>query len=276
MIGSMKTSRRLVLSSIIVLLSFLLVVTEGLVPISHSNSGIREGAAVPTTKFVQKSTEKPLEEKTIDDARDGDDDGCDRSAVVSRRSVLSSSMAMVGAGVASSLFIQPEGYLSSSPTVLRPANAAVGTLPEFANTNAIIQGVTVNVADKSQQDAMINFLTGAFDFQVLRKRIQGSVEDTVSIIRATIMSFLVPSSRYTVFLIFLLASIWRLPSKMQWLGYGPEQLSIPSDFELPVSSFAKYGGHASIHIRFDNKAMAPLYRIGDDPTGNNIEFIQGT
>ena len=74
----------------------------------------------------------------------------------------------------------------------------------------------------------------------------------------------------------LLVSISRLHSKIQWLGYGPEQLSIPSDFELPVSSFAMYGGHASIHIRFDNKATTPLYRIGDDPTGNNIEFIQGT
>ena len=179
MIGTMKTSRRLVLSSIIVLVSCLVVVTEGFVPCSSSNGGIREGTAVPMTKCVQKSTEKPFEEKIFDGVSDGDDNGCDSPVVVSRRSVLSSSIAMVGAGIASSLFIQPEGYLSSSPTVLRPADAAVGTLPEFADTNAIIQGVTVNVADKSQQDAMINFLTGAFDFQVLRKRIQGSVEDTV-------------------------------------------------------------------------------------------------
>jgi hypothetical protein len=61
------------------------------------------------------------------------------------------------------------------------ANAAVGTLPESANTNAIIQGITVNVADKSQQDSMISFLTDGFDFKVLRKRIKGSVEDTVGV-----------------------------------------------------------------------------------------------
>jgi hypothetical protein len=60
-----------------------------------------------------------------------------------------------------------------------PANAAVGTLPEFADTNAIVQGITVNVADQSQQTQMIQFLTGAFDFQVLRRRIKDSVEDTV-------------------------------------------------------------------------------------------------
>lgn len=59
------------------------------------------------------------------------------------------------------------------------ANAAVGTLPEFADSNAIIQGLTVNVADKSQQDGMIDFLVNGFDFQVLRKRIKGSVEETV-------------------------------------------------------------------------------------------------
>jgi hypothetical protein len=76
--------------------------------------------------------------------------------------------------------------LASSSLVLggvnpEAADAAVGTLPESANTNAIIQGITVNVADKSQQDSMINFLTDGFDFKVLRKRIKGSVEETVGV-----------------------------------------------------------------------------------------------
>jgi len=118
-----------------------------------------------------------------------------------------------------------------------PANAAVGTLPEFSDTNAIVQGVTINVADRSQQDDMIKFLENGFDFKVLRKRIVDSVEDT-------------------------------------WLGYGPEQLSIPDDFELPVSSFANYGGHASIHIRYDSRITTPLYRQGDNPPGDNIAFLQ--
>jgi hypothetical protein len=63
-----------------------------------------------------------------------------------------------------------------------PGHAAVGTLPEYADTNAIIQGITVNVADKSQQDAMIDFLTKSFDFEVLRKRIVDGVEDTVCVL----------------------------------------------------------------------------------------------
>jgi hypothetical protein len=55
-------------------------------------------------------------------------------------------------------------------------------LPEYAETNAIIQGITINVADKSQQDAMIDFLTKSFDFEVLRKRIVDGVEDTVCVL----------------------------------------------------------------------------------------------
>ncbi len=61
------------------------------------------------------------------------------------------------------------------------SSAAVGILPEFSDTNAIINGLTVNVADASQQQAMVDFLTGAFDFVVQRQRIQGSVEETVCI-----------------------------------------------------------------------------------------------
>jgi hypothetical protein len=60
------------------------------------------------------------------------------------------------------------------------ANAAVGSLPEYGTTNAVIQGITVNVADRSQQDAMIDFLVNGFSFKVLRKRIDDPVEDTVS------------------------------------------------------------------------------------------------
>jgi hypothetical protein len=115
--------------------------------------------------------------------------------------------------------------------------AAVGSLPEYAQANAILQGITIRVVDKSQQDSMISFLNEAFDCQVLRKRIRGNIEET-------------------------------------WMGYGPEQLSIPDDFTIPVSSFGKYGGHASIHIVYDSKATTPLYRKGDDAPGNNIAFVQ--
>jgi hypothetical protein len=117
------------------------------------------------------------------------------------------------------------------------ASAAIGSLPEYAQANAILQAITIRVADKSQQDSMISFLSESFDCQVLRKRIRGNIEET-------------------------------------WMGYGPEQLSIPDDFTIPVSSFAKYGGHASIHIVYDSKATTPLYRKGDDAPGSNIAFVQ--
>lgn len=119
----------------------------------------------------------------------------------------------------------------------KPCLAAVGSLPEYADTNAILQGITINVADKSQQDSMIAFLTDGLSFKVLRKRIRGSIEET-------------------------------------WLGFGPEQLSIPDDFELPVSSFATYGGHSSIHLKYDEKAKAALYRTGDAAPGDNIAYVQ--
>eukprot|EP00977_Amphora_coffeiformis_P005310 scaffold1131_cov161-Amphora_coffeaeformis.AAC.4 len=117
------------------------------------------------------------------------------------------------------------------------SHAAVGTLPEYEDTNVVLQGVTVRVADKSQQEAMIKFMTDAFDAKVLRKRIRGPVEET-------------------------------------WLGFGPEQLSIPSNFEIPVSSLALYGGHASIHLVCDERTTAPFYRVGDSAPGTNIAYLQ--
>lgn len=62
--------------------------------------------------------------------------------------------------------------------------------------------------------------------------------------------------------------------KIQWLGFGPEQLSVPSDFKLPVSSFSKYGGHASINVRYDSQSVSPLYRQGDEAPGNSIAYLQ--
>jgi hypothetical protein len=59
------------------------------------------------------------------------------------------------------------------------------------------------------------------------------------------------------------------------MGYGPEQLSAPDDFEVPVSSFAMNGGHGSVHIRYDSKSTALLYRSGDPVPGENIAFLQG-
>ena len=120
----------------------------------------------------------------------------------------------------------------------QPAHGAVGSLDEFSQTNAILQGITIKIADPSQDKAMIAFLEDAFDCQILRKRIRGSITET-------------------------------------WMGFGPEQLSVPADFVPAVSSLAKYGGHASIHLVYDASATAPLYRTGDEtPPGDSIAYLQ--
>jgi hypothetical protein len=136
-------------------------------------------------------------------------------------------------------FLAQASLLSTSLLVSLPisAGAAVGSLPELADANAVLQGLTIRVADQSQQKSTISFFTDAFDFKVLRKRITGTVEET-------------------------------------WLGFGPEELSIPTDFTLPVSSFDTYGGHASIHLVYDSQSPAPLYRTGDAAPGDNIAFLQ--
>ena len=129
------------------------------------------------------------------------------------------------------------GYLSAS--MIAPSlesNAAVGTLPEFSDTNAIVQGITINVAESKQFFDMVDFLRDGLNFQVLRQENKGSISSV-------------------------------------WLGFGPEQANIPSDFVLPVSSFAKYGGHASIEIRFDAKSTTSFYD-GTSMGGNNIAYLQ--
>lgn len=149
----------------------------------------------------------------------------DSNAVFSRRKMVTKTAALASASFLSTTIFSPGKSV-----------AEVGTLAEFADTNAIINGLTINVADASQQQQMIDFLIGAFSFEVRRQRIQDSVEET-------------------------------------WLAFGPEQLSVPSEFELPVSSFNKYGGHASINVRYDSKSVAPLYRQGDDAPGNSIAYL---
>lgn len=116
-------------------------------------------------------------------------------------------------------------------------NAAVGTLPEYADTNSVIQGITVQVTDLSQKQSMIEFLKDGFDFKVLREQRNGSIEEV-------------------------------------WMGFGPEQMSTPSDFIIPVSSFAVNGGHASIHIKYDSESKESFYKPGGDVPGNSLAYLQ--
>lgn len=59
-----------------------------------------------------------------------------------------------------------------------PAGAAVGSLPELQDTNVVMQGITIKVADPAQQKQTIEFLQDAFDMVVLRGTPDGT--DTVS------------------------------------------------------------------------------------------------
>mmetsp|Transcript_21506 Transcript_21506/g.46731 ORF Transcript_21506/g.46731 Transcript_21506/m.46731 type:complete len:400 (-) Transcript_21506:261-1460(-) len=131
-----------------------------------------------------------------------------------------------------------------------PANAAtLGTLPEFSDANAILQSLTIDVTDKQQYDETIAFFTTGFDGMKLLRQQNGG--DTGGIL-----------------------------VKSAWLGFGPETLSIPSDFELPVSSLSQYGGHAAIHLRYDPQTTDILYkRSGGEfnneaAPGDNIAYLQ--
>ena len=125
------------------------------------------------------------------------DDDDDKVPITSRRSILTSAVS---------------GAILLSGFSPEPAHAVVGTLPEFADTNAIVQGVTIDVVDKVQQDNMINFLVNGFDFQVLRKRIKGSVEDTVGNPRFGLITTIYHSSHLLFFrpcrLENIVARIW--------------------------------------------------------------------
>ena len=68
--------------------------------------------------------------------------------------------------------------------------------------------------------------------------------------------------------------------RIQWLSFGPETLSIPQSFTLPVSSFSEYGGHSAIHLRYDPFATSPLYKrssgeFNNEPApGDSIAYLQ--
>ncbi len=84
----------------------------------------------------------------------------------SRRSLLQKGIVAASAA-ATSLLIDASQYNKQSYV----ANAAVGTLPEFADTNAIFQGLTIDVTDSNQYEETIEFFTKGFEgMRVLRER----------------------------------------------------------------------------------------------------------
>jgi len=92
--------------------------------------------------------------------------------ITTRRTLLQQSL------LATSILTSTTAQLTSSSM----ANAAIGTLPEFSDTNAILQSITIDVTDKTQYDETIDFFTKSFDgCKVLRQRNNsgGGVKDTV-------------------------------------------------------------------------------------------------
>lgn len=155
----------------------------------------------------------------------------------SRRSILSHTAHTLVAALAGAT---TAATVTNDSTFHNPlaANAMVGSLPEYSDSNAVLQGITVQVSDSYQQDEMIAFLEDGFGMTKVRQRTQGSVTDT-------------------------------------WMAFGPEQMSIPSDWEPGVSSLSTYGGHASFHIRYDSQTTEAFYRIGaNEAPGDNIAYLQ--
>lgn len=170
---------------------------------------------------------------------DNDDDNDVNVDSASRRSALSTTFKSLLGPLALSLLSTSNNMSASMGIGIQMANAAVGTLPEYADSNAVLQGITIDVADTEQQKDMISFLEDGFSFKKLRQSKRGSVTDT-------------------------------------WMTFGPEQMSIPPQWEPAVSSMESYGGHASIHIRYDSQGTDVYFRKGPDAEapGNNIAYLQ--
>jgi hypothetical protein len=123
----------------------------------HDTAGVTSGRRRPHDDFHWEEEEE-----------EGDDS---RPTSIARRMALRTvATAVLGGSLC--------GVVRAFPS---RASAEVGTLPEFAGTNNVLRGLTVNVADAGQQESMVAFLENGFDMKVLRKRIRGSVEETVRV-----------------------------------------------------------------------------------------------
>jgi hypothetical protein len=78
-----------------------------------------------------------------------------------------------------------------------PSMAFVGSLPEWQNTNIILQGVTLRVTDPSQRQQMISFLQEGFDMQILRQSPDGL--DTVRSTQEVLLSALLDMHAFSSF-----------------------------------------------------------------------------
>jgi len=131
-----------------------------------TSSSIRRDASPLSSSRIRAELEGVKQASTGSDADTFNTD----SQLQSRRSILHQCLA-TGA------------TLSASQLFPSSASAALGTLPEFADVNAVLQSLTIDVTDKQQYDDTIAFFTSAFDgMKVMRQRNNsgGGIKDAVS------------------------------------------------------------------------------------------------
>ena len=134
-----------------------------------------------TTPTISSQKKLPTSLRQANDDDDDDDDGVKDfgmdtaslssiATATSRREMIAKSTALASVSFLPALLGSP-----------RISSAAVGSLPELVNSNAYVQGLTINVADSVQQKQMVAFLVDGFSFEVLRQRNQDTIEETVSL-----------------------------------------------------------------------------------------------
>ena len=135
------------------------------------------GFTTPTISSQKKLPTSLRQANDDDDDDDGVKDfGMDTASLssiataTSRREMIAKSTALASVSFLPALLGSP-----------RISSAAVGSLPELVNSNAYVQGLTINVADSVQQKQMVAFLVDGFSFEVLRQRNQDTIEETVSL-----------------------------------------------------------------------------------------------
>ena len=142
--------------------------------------------------------------------------------------------------------------------IVANAAAGLGTLPEFANINAILQSITIDCDNIGQYMDTLNFFIYSFDMKILRQRsssIPSGVATTKTKTKERNKGDITNTNKADN----------DIPMKETWLGYGPEELSIPTNFILPISSFATYGGHSSLHIRYiPSTSLSSSYSTSSD------------
>ena len=134
----------------------------------------RVGAPSPSRTTLLKADNHRQGYFQFDDDRDDTDSdsiiNCNTNKNLSRRSMLEN-----GSKLLSVPFLMNSMHIEK-------AHAIVGTLPEFSDTNGVLQGITIDVADLTQQEDMINFLRDGLSFKVLRQRKLNSVTETVGFV----------------------------------------------------------------------------------------------